>query len=117
MHAPDVDRLLPLPPVTFHVLLALKDQDRHGYAIIQDVDARTEGALRLSAGTLYRSIARMVDQGLISEIAKRRSDVDDARRRVYRLTPFGDTVARAEMKRLADLVRLARQRGLTPRTA
>lgn len=113
----DVTALLPLPEATFHILLALKDQDRHGYAIIQDVEARTAGALRLSAGTLYRSIARMVDHGLIAEVEKRRTAGEDERRRTYRLTPFGDAVARAEMKRLADLVRLARQRGLSPRTA
>jgi DNA-binding PadR family transcriptional regulator len=106
--------LLPLPEATFHILLALKDADRHGYAIIQDIAARTGGALHLSAGTLYRSIARMVDQGLIAEVAKRRTLAEDERRRTYKLTPFGDAVARAEMKRLADLVRLARQRGLTP---
>jgi DNA-binding PadR family transcriptional regulator len=109
--------LLPLPPATFHILLALTDQDRHGYAIIQDVETRTRGELRLSAGTLYRSIARMVAQGLITEVAKRRVVLDDARRRYYRLTPFGTACARAEMRRLSDLVRLARQRGLTPETA
>ena len=59
----DVDALLPLPPATFHILLALVDQDRHGYAILQDIEGRTGGELRLSAGTLYRSIARMVEQG------------------------------------------------------
>ena len=106
--------LLPLPPATFHILLALLDQDRHGYAIIQDVEERTRGELRMSAGTLYRSIARMVEQGLIAEVTKRRADNDDARRRYYRLTSFGDAVARAEMRRLSELVRLARQRGLTP---
>src|SRR5690349_17760311 len=106
--------LLPLPPATFHILLALLDQDRHGYAIIQDVEERTNGGLRMSAGTLYRSIARMAEQGLIAEVTKRRTDDDDARRRYYRLTPFGNAVARAEMKRLSDLVRSARQRGLTP---
>jgi DNA-binding PadR family transcriptional regulator len=110
----DVAALLPLPEATFHILVALTDQDRHGYAIIQDVAARTGGALRLSAGTLYRSIARMVDQGLITEVTSRRTLTEDERRRTYRLTPFGGAVARAEMKRLADLVRLARQRGLTP---
>ena len=114
---PAVDDLLPLPPATFHILLALVDEERHGYAIIQDVEARTRGALRLSAGTLYRSIARMVEQGLITEVARRRSTADDERRRTYRLTPFGTAVARAEMRRLAELVRLARARGLTPRTA
>ena len=109
-----IDGLLPLPPVTFHLLLSLIDGERHGYAIIQDVEERTRGELRMSAGTLYRSIARMVEQSLISEVTKRRDDSEDTRRRYYRLTAFGDAVARAEMRRLSDLVRLARQRGLTP---
>jgi len=111
-----IEALLPLPPATFHILLALVDQERHGYAIIQDVEERTDGELRLSAGTLYRSIARMVEQGLIAEVVKRaaaRLD-DDERRRYYRVTPFGTAVARAEMARLSQLVRLARARGLTP---
>jgi DNA-binding PadR family transcriptional regulator len=112
-----VDDLLPLPPATFHILLALTAEDRHGYAIIQDVAARTDGELRLSAGTLYRSIARMVEQGLIVEVAKRRTAADDERRRYYRITPFGTAVARAEMRRLTQLVRLARATGLTPETA
>src|SRR5262245_42857298 len=111
------ETLLPLPPATFHILLALADQDRHGYAIIQDVEARTGGELRMSAGTLYRSIARMVEQGLIAEVTKRRTLADDARRRYYRLTPFGSVCARAEMRRLSELVRLARQRGLAPEPA
>src|SRR5262249_30926834 len=111
-----VSELLPLPAATFHILLALADEERHGYAIIQDVEARTDGELRLSAGTLYRSIARMVEQGLIAEVARRRSIADDERRRYYRLTPFGTAVARAEMRRLAQLLRLARERGVTPAT-
>ena len=114
---PPTDGLLPLPPVTFHLLLSLVDGERHGYAIIQDVEARTSGELRLSAGTLYRSIARMVEQGLITEVVKRRTEADDERRRYYRITPFGTAVARAEMRRLSDLVRLARRSGLTPETA
>ena len=114
----DVEALLPLPPATFHILVALADQNRHGYAIIQDVEARTGGALRLSAGTLYRSIARMVEQGLIREVSARpRVVLDDARRRYCRVTPFGLDVARAEMARLTELVRLARARGLTPEIA
>src|SRR5436309_10867089 len=112
-----VEELLPLPPATFHILLALMDEERHGYAIIQDVEARTQGVLRMSAGTLYRSIARMVEQGLIAEVTRRRPAADDPRRRYYRLTPFGVTVARAEMRRLSELVRLARARGLKPETA
>jgi DNA-binding PadR family transcriptional regulator len=114
----DVESLLPLPAATFHILLALADQDRHGYAILQDIEARTGGELRLSAGTLYRSIARMVEQGLIAEVARRPpASADDERRRYYRVTPFGRAVARAEMGRLAQLLRLARARGLTPETA
>ncbi|HEU4994613.1 MAG TPA: PadR family transcriptional regulator [Gemmatimonadaceae bacterium] len=112
-----VGALLPLPPVTFHILLAMANEERHGYAIIQAVEARTDGALRLSAGTLYRSIARMVEQGLITEVAKRRTPADDERRRYYRVTPFGTSVARAEMARLTQLVRLAKASGLTPSTA
>jgi DNA-binding PadR family transcriptional regulator len=111
----EIESLLPLPSASFHILLALVDQERHGYAIIQDVEARTEGELRLSAGTLYRSIARMVEQGLIAEVTKRpAARLDDERRRYYRITPFGTAVARAEMARLSQLVRLARARGLTP---
>ena len=113
-----VEALLPLPPATFHILLALVEGERHGYAIIQDVEARTGGELRLSAGTLYRSIARMVEQGLIAEVTRRPARVrDDERRRNYRVTPFGTDVARAELRRLAQLVRLARASGLTPETA
>ena len=113
----DVDALLPLPTVTFHILMALADGDRHGYAIIQDVEARTDRELRLGAGTLYRSIHRMLEQGLIVESSRRPARAqDDERRRYYRLTPFGTAVARAETRRLAHLLRLARARGLTPET-
>jgi DNA-binding PadR family transcriptional regulator len=107
----------PLPPATFHILLSLTDGEKHGYAIIQEVEARTDGELRLSAGTLYRSIARMVDQGLISEVTKRGSRQDDQRRRYYKVTPLGTAIARAEMRRLTQLVRLARASGLTPEGA
>jgi DNA-binding PadR family transcriptional regulator len=112
----DVDALLPLPAATFHILMALVDQERHGYAIIQDVAERTDGELRMSAGTLYRSIQRMLEQDLIAESARRPAVGDDSRRRYYRITPFGTAVARAEMRRLTQLVRLARARGLTPET-
>ena len=112
-----IEQLLPLPPTTFHILLALFEEERHGYAIIQDVEERTGGELRLSAGTLYRAIARLVEQGLISEVTKRRAAGDDPRRRYYRLTPFGVEVARAETRRLSQLVRMARAKGLKPETA
>jgi len=110
--------LLPLPPVTFHILMALADEDRHGYAIIQEVAARTEGQVTLGAGTLYRSVQRMLEQGLIVEVRERPApELDDERRRYYRLTAFGMEVARAEAQRLADLVRLARASGFVPRRA
>jgi DNA-binding PadR family transcriptional regulator len=112
---PTPEELLPLPPATLHILLALAETDRHGYAIMQDVEARTDGALRLNAGTLYRSMARMVEQGLIVEVEKRRTRADDERRRYYRITTFGSAVARAEVRRLLQLVRHAQARGLTPR--
>ena len=82
--------------------MALAEEDRHGYAIIQDVAARTRGAVRLCAGTLYRSIQRMLEQGLIVETRERPApEDDDERRRYYRITPFGTAVARAEARRLA----------------
>jgi DNA-binding PadR family transcriptional regulator len=116
--ADEIAALLPLPPATFHILLAVAQQDRHGYAIIQDVEARTGGELRLSPGTLYRSVQRMLEQGLILETSERPApDLDDERRRYYRMTPFGEVVARAELRRIEGLVRLARKQGLTPERA
>jgi DNA-binding PadR family transcriptional regulator len=110
MDAPE--SLLPLPEATFHILLAVAAEDRHGYAIIQDVAARTAGELKLSAGTLYRSIQRMLEQGLIEETRERPApELDDERRRYYRITAFGIRVAQAETRRLAQLVRLARSSG------
>ena len=114
---PTIDEMLPLPAATLHILLALADSERHGYAVIQDVEERTEGELRMSAGTLYRSIARMVEQDLIVEVQKRRSRDDDERRRYYRITAFGTAVAKAELGRLSSLVQMGRARGLTPRLA
>jgi DNA-binding PadR family transcriptional regulator len=111
----DAGSFLPLPPATFHILMALAEDDRHGYAIIQDVAARTSGELKLSAGTLYRSIQRMLEQGLILETRERPApELDDERRRYYRITPFGTAVARAEARRLTQLVRLARASGFAP---
>ncbi|MGA3188806.1 MAG: PadR family transcriptional regulator [Bryobacteraceae bacterium] len=106
------DSLLPLPAATFHILMAVSADDRHGYAIIQDVAASTNGELKLSAGTLYRSIQRMLEQGLLLETRDRPApEDDDERRRYYRITPFGRTVAKAEAQRLTQLVRLARRSG------
>ena len=115
MTTSDPEALLPLPPVTFHILVALADDDLHGYAIMREVADRTGGALKLGAGTLYRSIQRMLEQGLISEATTRPApDLDDERRRYYRLTQFGRLVARAEAGRLARMVKLARASGLAP---
>ena len=112
----EVEAQLPLPAATFHILLALADHDRHGYGVIQDVAARTGGDLKLSAGTLYRSIQRMLDQGLIVETRERPDpEDDDERRRYYRITPLGAAVARAEARRLSELVRMARAAGFAPR--
>ena len=113
-----VAAMLPLLPATFHILVALADEDRHGYAIIQDVAARTDGAIRLSPGTLYRSIQRMLEDGLIVETDERPSpEDDDERRRYYRITPLGTSVAKAEARRLTQLVRMARAAGFSPNRA
>jgi DNA-binding PadR family transcriptional regulator len=110
----DLQGQLPLTPAVFHILLALADQDRHGYAIILDIAERTDGAMRLGTGTLYTAISRLLEQGLIEESDERPSaDEDDERRRYYRLTPFGRDVANAEARRLAALVKMARSRGIT----
>jgi DNA-binding PadR family transcriptional regulator len=107
-----------LPAATFHILLALSDDDRHGYAIIQDVAARTGGELKLSAGTLYRSIQRMLEQGLIVEVRDRPApEFDDERRRYYRITVLGKLTARTETRRLAQLVKLASAKGFAPESA
>jgi len=109
---------LPLTPQVFHILVALADRDQHGYAIMQDVAERTGGGMRLSPGTLYGSIKRMLEQGLITELRdKDRPDApqDDERRRYYRLTPFGRKVAKAEAARLSDMVEQARVYGLAPK--
>src|SRR5881409_3356508 len=99
----EIDELLPLPPATFHILLAVAGEDRHGYAIIQDVAMRTDGELKLSAGTLYRSIQRMLEQGLVVETRDRPSpEDDDERRRYYRITSEGAAAAKAEARRLAQ---------------
>jgi DNA-binding PadR family transcriptional regulator len=103
---------LPLRPVEFHILLSLAVGERHGYGIIQDAEARGETAVP-DVGTLYRALARMVDQGLIEPSARRpAADAGDERRNYYRIRPKGLKVARAEARRLAALTRAARAGGL-----
>jgi DNA-binding PadR family transcriptional regulator len=89
----------------FHILIALAERDLHGYAIMQDVSERTGGKMRLGPGTLYGSIKRLLEQGLILELE------NDARRRYYRLTPLGRKAVKAEAARLVELVNQARQYG------
>ena len=114
-HDPDIIALLPLPPAFLHILIAIGDEDRHGYAIMQDVADRTDGRVRMSPGTLYGSIRRMLDEGLIEERFPHVAGDDDERRRYYRVTKFGRAVAAAEADRLSTLVRQARVSGLVPR--
>jgi DNA-binding PadR family transcriptional regulator len=105
--------LLPLTPAVFHILLALADRERHGYSIMQDVECRTGGKVRLVPGTLYGSIKRMLADGLIEETDERPdAELDDERRRYYRLTAFGRRVAAAEAERLQSLVLEARAKKL-----
>ena len=116
MAGSDPEELLPLSPAVFHVLLALADAERHGYGIIKEVEARTDGRVRLGPGTLYGSIKRMLEQGLVEESDERPdAELDDERRRYYRLTDFGRRVASAEAERLSGLVKVARAKQLLSR--
>jgi DNA-binding PadR family transcriptional regulator len=115
---PSPDSFLPLSPPVFHILLALGDGEKHGYAIMQDIPARTDGAIRLLAGTLYSTIKRMLASDLIEECdAPSGEPSEDERRRYYRLTPLGRKVASAEAARMATLVRIAQRKNLAPARA
>ena len=104
---------LPLPPATFHILLALADEELHGYAIMKDVAARSAGTVQLGPGTLYGSLKRLLAEGLVAEGGERADpERGDERRRYYRLTPLGLSVVRAEARRLAAMVRAARRKKL-----
>jgi len=108
---PNVESFLPLKPNWFHVLLSLADGPNHGYAIMQEVLDRTDGKLRLWPATLYGTLQRLIDSDLIEETDLRPApDLDDARRRYYRLTTLGRDVLRAESARLEDLVRVIRSK-------
>ena len=108
-----------LTPAVFHILLALSDGNSHGYGIMQDVESFTRGELRLGPGTLYRSIQRMLVDGLIEELLEiaLHDESDDDRRRHYRLTKKGLEIAQREARRLADLVDVARRRNLLSKRA
>src|ERR687893_2901652 len=105
--------LLPLTPAVLHILLALADEERHGYGVMKEVEDRTGGEMRLGPGTLYGAIKRMLAEGLIEESDERPDpELDDQRRRYYRLTDFGRRVAVGEAKRLEQMVAAARTKKL-----
>ena|SRR5829696_2496852 len=107
----DPRSFLPLTPLAFHVLMALADAGRHGYAIIQEVDARTDGLIRLRSGTLYTLLQRLLGEGLIAESSDRpRSEDDDERRRYYALTALGRDVLAADARRMETAVAEARRK-------
>jgi len=103
---PEPEDFLPLKPHWFHVLLSLADQEQHGYGIMQEVLERTDGKVHLWPATLYGTLKRLLECGLIDESAAPSSEADHARRRYYRLTRLGRRVLAAESERLEDLVRL-----------
>jgi DNA-binding PadR family transcriptional regulator len=106
----------PLTPAMFHVLLALAGEDMHGYAILKEVGLRTDGKVRLSTGTLYGIIKRLLSDGLIAELRARPAESeDDERRKYYRLTPLGRQVAAAEAERMDEVLAIARARHLLKR--
>jgi DNA-binding PadR family transcriptional regulator len=105
---PEIDQVLPLTPTVFHILLALADQERHGYGIMQEVTMMTQNRVRMGPGTLYGSIKRMLKANLIEESDERPDpELDDERRRYYRLTDFGRQVLAAEARRLSTLIDVA----------
>ena len=109
---------MPLPAVTFQILLALADEDLHGYAILKEIEERTGGEVSLGAGTLYRSIHRMLEQSLVVETRDRPAPADDdQRRRYYHLTARGRAAAEAETRRLGAMVEQARALGFVPEGA
>lgn len=110
----DPRTLVPLSEPVFQILLALADEDRHGYGIIQEVDDRTDGRVRLGPGTLYGAIKRLREQGLIEEVEIDDDPSEDERRRYYRLTALGRKVASLEANRLEKLLATARQKRLLP---
>ena len=112
--ARDARELLPLTPLSLSILVSLLDGERHGYAIIKELERQTGGRLVPGAGSLYAALQRMLDEGLIEESEGGADATADARRRYYALTPFGREVARQEMLRLAELLRLASEKQLVP---
>ena len=109
----DPDSFLPLPASAMHIIVALAAGEKHGYAIMRDVEELSGGAVKMGPGTLYGSIKRMIDQGLLTEVAERPDpELDDERRRYYRLTDLGHRVGAAEQQRLSRLLSAAQFRNL-----
>jgi DNA-binding PadR family transcriptional regulator len=112
---PEPESYLPLSPAVLDIMLALGNEEMHGYAIMQEVKRRTNGQRRLAPGTLYRSLKQMHERGLLEESEERpEPGLDDERRRYYRLTDLGRKVALAEVERLEGLVRAGRSKGFVP---
>lgn len=103
----EISHYLPLSPATLHILLALAGEDRHGYGIMQEVARQSGGHYKLGPGTLYDNLQKLTDQGMVKD-APARSGSDDARRRYYRLTPFGRSVLLADIARLESVIREAK---------
>lgn len=111
------EAFLPLRSNWFHILLSLVDGEQHGYGVMRDVLDRSGGKVRLWPATLYGSLKRLIEQGLIVESASRpAAELDDARRRYYRLTPLGRRVLELESERLKDLVNILDRRRREART-
>lgn len=117
-HREDPTDYLPLTPVVLHILLALADEERHGYGIMLEIANRTGGSFRPGSGTLYGTLKRLLSSGLAEESGERPApDLDDSRRRYYRLTKLGRRVLQAELKRLEQVVGVGRIKKLLPRSA
>jgi DNA-binding PadR family transcriptional regulator len=112
----DVTSFVPLPSASLHIMLALRDGERHGYALMREVERLSDGAVRMGPGTLYGAIKRLLADGLIEETAERPDpELDDQRRRYYRLTGLGEGVCSAELERLSKLLERTRGRDLGAR--
>lgn len=106
-------QFLPLTPAVFHIMLVLADEDRHGYDIMREIASATDGKIQMGPGTLYGTIKRMLQMGLIVETDERPDPaIDDSRRRYYRLTDLGQQVLTAEVERLTRLVQIAQRKSL-----
>src|SRR5262249_22606749 len=114
----ELRQMLPLTPAVFFVLFSLADGEKHGYAIMQDTATLSNGEFRMGPGTLYTTLQRLLDLGLIQEIATAGKATDrDSRRRYYRLSRFGKLLLEADLSRMSSVIELARRKKLTPRTA